>query len=178
MKKYKLNIVDYDENWPDLYKRESEVLKKTIAGYDAVFEHVGCTSIPGLAGKPIIDIAIGIEEFKIASQLVEKIKSVGYFYEPSLELTIPDFKFLWKGDTLAESFDLHKFHVSIQPLKSNRWMNTLLFRDYLKNHPEAVEQYGDLKRMLSNKYTTDYKAYTRDKESFIQLIISKARSAH
>jgi len=175
MKKYKLDIFDYDNKWPNLYKIEKELLTKVIVENGVHFEHIGGTSIPGLAAKPIIDIALGVEDFGIAGQLVEKITALGYNYEPDMEEIYPEFKFLWKGDRLNGSFDLHKFHVSIQSVESDSWNNPILFRNYLRKHPEAAEGYATLKKKLSGKYVTDNTAYTKDKGLFIQSIISKAK---
>ncbi|MBC2703168.1 GrpB family protein [Desulfobacula sp.] len=175
MKKYKLEIVDYDTNWPRLFIAEKEILNECISEFDPVIEHIGSTSIPKLAAKPIIDIAVGIDDFNISCQLVNKIQAVGYYYEPELEEVIPDFKLLWKGEKLKEEFDIHRIHVIIQPISSRGWTDSLIFRDYLLDHADDAKTYGELKRGLSERYVINNATYNKAKSIFIREILSKAR---
>jgi GrpB-like predicted nucleotidyltransferase (UPF0157 family) len=175
MKKYMLDVSDYDISWPNLFEKERARLLQKISGYDVTFEHIGGTSITGLAAKPIIDIALGIEDFSLAELLVKKIQSLEYNYEPDMVDIYPGFKFLWKGQKLNGSFDIHMYHVSIQSRESDSWKNTLLFRNYLRTHPESAEAYAKLKKKLSGQYLTDNARYTKDKSSFIQQILLKAK---
>lgn len=174
MKKYKLEIVAYDASWPQMYQTEKEVLSRAVNRTDVVFEHIGATSIPGLAGKPIIDISIGMEDFSQSHELVKVIQSIGYYYEPDLELEIPDFKFLWKGEKLGGDHDFHTHHISIKPINSNSWKHPLAFRDYLRKHPQEALKYSKLKKELAKRYAIDNASYARAKSSFVKTIIRKA----
>lgn len=178
MKKYNLDVYDYDMNWPSLYVKEKAALIDAVIGYEAVFEHIGGTSIPGLSAKPIIDIAIGLTDFMMADRLVERIQPLGYHYEPDMVDIYPEFKFLWKGEKLNGSFDIHTYHISIQSFESDSWKNPLLFRNYLRKNPNIARCYGKLKKELSRKHVTDNATYTKDKGTFIQSILSKARQEH
>ncbi len=176
MKKYKLDVVDYDPKWQDLYLEEKKSLGAKVAAYNPVIEHVGSTSIPGLAAKPIIDIAIGVEDFRVSGKLVSEIGTLDYFYEPRLEQVIPDFKFLWKGEMLEGDYDIHRIHVSIKPISSRSWTDPIVFRDYLRDHPKEVMIYAELKRELSEQYEIENTAYTKAKSDYIASVLHKAQS--
>jgi GrpB-like predicted nucleotidyltransferase (UPF0157 family) len=165
-----IEIVDYNSNWPVMYEQEKVTLSQALEGFNVVFEHIGSTSVPGLAAKPVIDIAVGINDLSLGEQLVKEIETLGYTYEPDFELIIPDRKFLWKGKKLFRTY-----HVSIMPVTGRTWINALLFRDYLRAHPEARLKYAELKRSLAIKHITDVTGYVNDKTSFIESILTRAK---
>ncbi|MBU3916338.1 GrpB family protein [bacterium] len=177
MKDYKVEVVAYDSNWPIQYEKEKTELSKAITGFDVNFDHFGSTSIPNVAAKPIIDIGIDIKDFSVADQILKKVELLGYNYESSIENFIPDCRFLWKGEQSQGPFDIHKIHVHIRSINSDNRINAILFRDYLRSHPETAEIYSEMKILLAKQFREDQGKYNHEKTTFVNTILSIARKA-
>lgn len=172
---YKLNrpihLVDYDPAWPLMYAAEKEQLLAVLGGKIIQIEHFGSTSVPGLSAKPVIDIAIGVEDFEKARSFIPSLESLGYTYEPFLEIDTPQRHFLWKGTPL-----LHTFHLSMEVPGGRSWTEHIMFRDYLRRHPDEVQRYQDLKRALAAQYVSDMQAYVNHKTNFVVACLEKAKA--
>ncbi len=62
MPSYAVVLADYDPRWPERYQAEAARIRVALAGWIEQIEHVGSTAVPGLAAKPIVDIAVGVRE--------------------------------------------------------------------------------------------------------------------
>ena len=78
MKKQKIRVDDYDATWPELYERERQALAEAFGSYALAIEHVGSTSVPGLAAKPVIDIAVGTESYPLPDEVIRRVEALGY----------------------------------------------------------------------------------------------------
>ena len=127
-------------------------------------EHVGSTSIPGLPAKPIMDISIAVEDYEQAWWIVSVMKCLGYNYlgeNPDLR----EYAFERKG--------LFASAVFVCEPNGEKWQARLLFRDYLRSHPEAKQAYATLKRNLAQQYVNDLSAYQRAKLPFVKEMLAK-----
>lgn len=165
-------IVDYNPLWVKLAEEEISILKKLLADHDWVtdIQHIGSTAIPGLAAKPIIDIYLGarsIEEAEKAIGLLEKIGYVFWYDNPNKEKM-----FFVKGMPPFGTGRTH--HVHIVKYDSDYWQARILFRDYMRNHPNEIQDYANLKYELMQKHRNDREAYTDAKSEYIAAILKKA----
>jgi GrpB-like predicted nucleotidyltransferase (UPF0157 family) len=71
----KVTIVEYSPAWRELFEQEKQLLKSTISENTTVIEHIGSTSVTGLAAKPIIDIMIGLRDLSVVNNLIPKIEA-------------------------------------------------------------------------------------------------------
>jgi GrpB-like predicted nucleotidyltransferase (UPF0157 family) len=164
-------IVEYNLVWQLLFQEEVTRIGKVL---DTTFitriEHFGSTSVPGLAAKPIIDLLIGVRSLFTAKQLViSPLESLGYAYwrdNPD-----PQRMFFVKG-LPPNSPRTHHIHM-VEP-DSILW-ERLLFRDYLRQHPDEAKNYAQLKRQLANRFANNREAYTQGKTKYIQSIMKKVR---
>jgi len=165
--KDKIEIVEYDPNWPILYLREEALLRQALhAAPQLAIEHFGSTSIQGLAAKPIIDIMISVVTRDYWAHLIEPIKGLGYaFWDENPK---KDEMFFVKGMLPFGKRRTH--HVHVYDFQGLRWKKELAFRGYLRSHPEVAQRYEILKRELAAKFTFDREAYTEAKTEFIQNI--------
>ena len=99
---------------------------------------------------------------------IDALRGIDYEYVPKTELKDRKFfrKGLWGQGTI---------HLHICEYNSNEWTEKLLFRDYLRSHPQAANEYEALKNQLASKYRYDRSLYTKEKEPFIQMIIQKLK---
>jgi GrpB-like predicted nucleotidyltransferase (UPF0157 family) len=168
-----IEIVDYDPNWPRLFEEERGLLVRALpADQVLAVEHAGSTAIPGLAAKPIIDIYLAVPSIEQArATLVEPLERIGYVYWA--ENPKRDRMFFVKGMPPYGPRRTHHVHVS-EPT-SDAWHSPLLFRDYLRRHPDEAERYHLLKLDLSSRYRHDREAYTTAKDAFVEAIVRLAR---
>lgn len=171
---YKLNrpihVVDYDPNWPVLYEAEKERILAALGKAVIQIEHFGSTSVPGLPAKPVIDIAVGVGDLGQARVYIPSLENLGYTYEPALEGDLPARRFLWKGTPLV-----HTYHISIEVPGTPIWLEHILFRDYLRRHPDKARRYQELKRELASRCVSDMDAYVRGKTAFVLSCLEKAK---
>ena len=159
-------VVDYDPKWPILFEKEKEAITAALGNRFLMVEHMGSTAVPGLAAKPVIDIAVGIQSLAEAPVLIAYIEQLGYFYDPILEQLVPERRFFWKGTPT-----IHTYHLHLAEPDHPVLLKPLQFRDYLRRHPEAVEQYGVLKRELAKKCVQDLEAYVAGKTGFVENVM-------
>lgn len=163
-------IVDYNPTWPALFEQEKARLLAVAGPWIEDIQHVGSTAIPGLAAKPIIDIMIAIYDLNDVEKCVAPIESLGYGYMG--EYGLPERHFFRKPPPDGWQGRTHHIHMVLKG--SNQWINQVSFRDYLCTHPEAREEYQDLKRALAQQYGNDREGYTDAKQEFIFSILRRA----
>ncbi|HVO71457.1 MAG TPA: GrpB family protein [Aggregatilineaceae bacterium] len=156
-------VVDYDPNWPSLYAVESQRILAVMGAAVVQIEHIGSTAVPGLAAKPVIDIAVGIADLAQAMTYVPMLGYLGYLYVPEAEADLPERRFFWKGTP-----QVHTYHISMAVPGSSVWVKPIAFRDYLRGHPEAVQRYQTLKRELARRCGTDIGAYIKGKTALVE----------
>ncbi len=163
-------VVEYDLNWPVRYDAEKTCILEVIGAYIEDIQHVGSTSVPGLGAKPIIDIMIGIHDLSLVEKCVQPLENLGYEYLS--EFGIPGRHYFRKPPDTVSTLRTH--HIHMVERNHREWRKHLLFRDYLRNHPEDARQYYLLKKALADKFGSDREGYTDAKTDFIQAILAKA----
>jgi len=163
-------IVDYNPAWPGLYEEEKMCILDAIGEYIEDIQHVGSTSVPGLGAKPIIDIMIGIHDLSLVDECVQPLQSLGYEYLG--EFGIPGRHYFRKP---PETLSMHRtYHIHMVETNHDGWKRNMLFRDYLRTHPEDAKQYEVLKRALAEQFGSDREGYADAKTDFIEAVLVKA----
>ena len=160
-------VVDYDPQWPVVYKKEKAEILRAIGDKAVSIEHIGSTAVPGLGAKPIVDIIVAVRHLSDASECIEPLQSIGYEYVPEYETQTPERRYFER--TLRKHTALHMVELT-----SDFWKRHLLFRDYLRRHPEVAREYYELKKQLATGCGLDRKAYTDAKTPFIRSVIARA----
>jgi GrpB-like predicted nucleotidyltransferase (UPF0157 family) len=159
-------IAEPDPAWSHLFKMEEEKIKETL-GKDIIIQidHIGSTAIPGMPAKPTIDILIQVYEDIPDHQLVESLRSIGYYFIHRPDSPPPHMMFA-KGYT-PEGVKGQTYHLHIRYDDTH---DEIIFRDYLVSHPNIARNYAELKYRLAQKYRYDRDAYTEAKTEFIKSI--------
>jgi GrpB-like predicted nucleotidyltransferase (UPF0157 family) len=163
-----IEVVAYDPEWPKRYERERDRIGAALGEGAVAIEHVGGTAVPGLPAKPVIDIMVGVADIERAGPAVAGLINLGYQYVPELESQLPERRYFRRGTP-----ETH--HVHMVAMSSDFWEEHLLFRDYLRTHPQAAEEYGKLKRGLAARFRFDRDAYRAGKVTFIDTVVDAAR---
>jgi GrpB-like predicted nucleotidyltransferase (UPF0157 family) len=166
-----ITLAPYSKQWPEEFEKEKELLLDSIGKWVLEIEHVGSTAIPGLSAKPIIDIMIGVKSLSEADrECVSRIKKLGYAYIKKYEDEIPNRRYFQKVNESGQR--THQIHLV--EMNSDWWRRHLLFRNYLRAHPETAKEYESLKRQLAKCYT-DTNEYARAKTAFVRDVEGRAR---
>jgi GrpB-like predicted nucleotidyltransferase (UPF0157 family) len=154
-----------------MFERERAKLEIALGSLVVTIEHVGSTAVPGLPAKPIIDLAVGVRSLREAqARCIDALQALRYTYIPEYQSWLPDELFFRKG--VAGRWT---HHVHVMEPSAPGWEHRLLFRDYLRAHPDAAEAYMDLKRRLAAAFRDDIAAYRTGKSAFVQDAVAKAR---
>ena len=164
-----IEIAAYDPAWPGAYERERAAILEALGDLVFAIEHVGSTSVPGLGAKPIIDIMIGLRKLADHARCVAPLRSLGY--EHKGEFGIPGRHYFRKPVRGPRRHQLHMVEHG-----RDFWVRHLLFRDYLRLHPDEASAYQRLKVGLAARFGTDVEGYTEAKREFIQSALVKARA--
>ena len=162
-----VRLEDYNPEWKNSFELEKIVLSNIFKDIALSIEHAGSTSIEGLSAKPIIDMLVIIKTFS-------DFETVRYYFEKepySIKLDSPEDEILIRKG--PEENRTHFIHVVEEG--SQRSINTILFRDYLREHEDVKKEYEDLKIILAKKYENDRKMYTASKNEFIQNVLKLAK---
>ena len=163
-----VEVVAYDADWPRQYAEERDRIAAALGEAALAIEHVGGTAVPGLPAKPVIDLMIGVGDIERAGPAVAGLINLGYEYIPEFESQLPDRRYFRRG--APESH-----HVHMVPVSGDYFAEHLLFRDWLRTHPQAAEEYGQLKRGLAGRFPHDRDAYRAGKVPFITTVVAAAR---
>ena len=162
MKTAKVTVLPYDNAW----KRQFEDIKKEIeaAVGDLIIgiEHVGSTSVEGLCAKPCIDIDVVIKDYGMFEAVVRGLASIGYQHEGDLGIKGRE-AFRYSGKP-----HLQKHHLYVCPADSEELRRHIVFRDFLRNHPEAAEEYGKIKKTAAALFPDDIEKYMAYKSPHIE----------
>lgn len=162
-----VKIVAYHPSWPPRFEVECEALVAAIGDWIAGgVHHVGSTAVPGLAAKPIIDILVGVESLETSRPCFERLGALGYHYAPH---RADEMHWFCKPYPSRRTHHLH-----LVPADSPRFRAELAFRDYLRAHRETADEYGELKRLLAERFKHDRDAYTKGKSGFISGVVQRA----
>lgn len=163
-------VEEYNPIWPVEFGRIKEYLISYIKDFIISIEHVGSTSVPGLAAKPIIDFDIVIESYDIFPRLLEKLAELGYEHEGDGDIPMRErFK-------RSRADEFMTYHMYVCPKDSPELKRHILFRDYLRAHDNSRDEYSALKRSLAERYRHDIDAYIDGKHEFVEDIIKKAEN--
>ncbi|HAS46200.1 MAG TPA: GrpB family protein [Microscillaceae bacterium] len=173
----KVIVVDYDPAWAEQFEVLHKVLSKHLGSDFLAIEHVGSTSVKGLKAKPIIDLDIVIaDNDEVRDRVIEKLDQLGYVHRGDLGIKGRE-AFKRPTDQVPETPENKTWfvhHLYVCKEGNLGLQNHLLFRDYLRAHPEEVKIYGDLKQTLAEKFPYDIDAYIDGKTDFITRILALA----
>ena len=152
----------YDETWPTRFEREAEQIVAALPpGTMARIDHVGSTSVPGLAAKPIIDIQLSVVSMVPRRGYVDPLVALGFDW--SIDPWDDQHEYFSRSDAGD-----HAVHIHVCEAGSEWERRHLAFRDALRADPEAAAAYEALKRRLADDHPRDIMAYVDGKTEFVR----------
>lgn len=156
-----ITVVNYNSEWPLKYAKERDYITEILKDNCISIYHIGSTSVPGLAAKPIIDIMAVVRSLERVDTVAEKFSDIGYEYLG--EFGIKGRRYLRKGGDERT----HQIHI----FQADDWNNIgrhLAFRDYMRTHEKEREEYAKIKIEFAKKFPYDIDGYCDGKENFVR----------
>ena len=160
-------LAPYDAEWPRVAARHAERLRVLGATLVAV-HHIGSTSVPGLAAKPIIDLMPLVTDLADLDRERRRVEALGYEWHG--ELGISGRRYCTLSDAAGVRIAQLHFFAADSPQVARH----IAFRDYLRAHPDAAGAYEKEKRRARDLHPDDSHAYTDEKDAWIRDMETKA----
>ena len=160
-------VLPYDQKWQqdflDIKKELAAALGLSPEGLALAIEHVGSTSVPGLSAKPIIDIDVVVRAGDVQAA-IQALAGIGYNHEGNLGVPGRE-AFGYSGKE-----HLQEHHLYLCPEDSPELKRHLAFRNYLREHPQSVEEYSNIKLEAAALFPHDIDGYINHKSPVIEKI--------
>ena len=158
-----VELTPYSPMWPATFDIEKARLDEIFGAGAFLIEHVGSTAVPGLGGKPIIDILVGAPAVEVFDRHIPALVATGYRHVEEFQLAFPQRRFLVKPNGQPGHFNLNAVRYD-----TPFWHDLIAFRDVLRSDPGIAERYWRLKGALASRFRNDRQAYSNAKTEFIQ----------
>jgi GrpB-like predicted nucleotidyltransferase (UPF0157 family) len=164
-----VHLIDYDRAWPDLFADQQSRVAAILAPWLAApVEHVGSTSVPGLAAKPVIDMLAPVRSLVSARDAVAPLTGDGWLFWPG----DPCRQYrLWFLRPRPQARTHHLYLIEPGDPHAGALIG---FRDALRADPGLRADYADLKKGLASQHRENRNAYTNAKSDFVARVLHAA----
>jgi len=159
-----------DPVWTERYEGEEQRVRAVSVDGLLGVHHVGSTAIPEVPGKPALDVLIAFESFEPMDTTADRIVDANPAFERFSETDTSILVINWADDHAV----LHRMHTKAD---EDKLRNMLLFREYLRDHPDARSEYEAVKREAVDRHADDPEAYTKAKTDIVTDLIGRAQEA-
>jgi GrpB-like predicted nucleotidyltransferase (UPF0157 family) len=151
--------------WPARFEELRKVIVSALGDTAVRVDHVGSTAVPGIPAKPIVDIQVSVPDVEDEDAYGPALERLGW----SMRSREPGHRYFRTPKGAQPRIQVHVCEVG------GEWEREhLLFRDYLRAHPERASAYGEVKRHFGERYRDDRLAYTEAKTPFIRTTLAIA----
>jgi GrpB-like predicted nucleotidyltransferase (UPF0157 family) len=171
-------INDYNPAWPTEFEVIRLSLLEILGPLALRIDHIGSTSVPGLGAKDVIDIQITVEA--LAPEVRHRLLEADYEYWPAITqdhvpLGEDDDPKLWAKFLFNQPNGRRRANVHVRLEGNPNQRYPLLFRDYLRAHPNSARTIELIKRAIVKRHADDLEAYYDIKDPVYDLIWEAAR---
>ena len=161
-----LVIKAYDPQWPILFEELRVKFSELLGNMVSAIEHIGSTSVPGLAAKPIIDLDVLLASAAYLPETIRRLATLGYEHEGDLGIA---------GREAFRAPPTHfAHHLYVCLPNCEEFRRHILLRNYLRSHPAEVSAYSGLKWDLFARFANDRAAYIQGKADFVAQLVQRA----
>lgn len=161
----RVEVVDYDPQWATWFCRIRDRVWPAVSDFAISIEHVGSTSVLGLAAKPVVDIDLIVRSQAHLPLAISRLPRLGLMHRGTLGIE--------GRDAFSASTNEAVHHLYVCGKDSLALRNHLLLRDHLRAYPESVAEYSALKRKLAKQFPYDINSYVEGKTEFILAILAQ-----
>jgi GrpB-like predicted nucleotidyltransferase (UPF0157 family) len=160
-----IRLVDYDPHWREMFAKHALKIADCLGRRALLIEHIGSTSVPRLAAKPIIDILLAVADSARESEYAPQLEAAGY------ELRIREPAFFEHRMFRTPERDVHLHVLTIGSSEIDRYLR---FRDRLRENDSDRQRYESIKRQLAARTWNDLDEYATAKTDVVEQIIAAA----
>lgn len=176
LKRGTVKLCEHEKEWEIEAQNTISRLKKLLGNVIKDIQHVGSTSILSIKAKPIIDIAVAVDDFNDILAYEKELKSDGFYYRPNAQASVRNQLLFACGNFYEGKGELQTHFIHVVYTNSIDWINYINFRDYLNSTPSIAKEYENLKVSLSQQFSGDggREEYLKGKHDFIVNTLRKA----
>jgi GrpB-like predicted nucleotidyltransferase (UPF0157 family) len=176
-----IEIVEYTDRWASEFMSIGRTIRQALGSHALRIDHIGSTSVPGLAAKNVIDIQITVQQLVPFDQTRQALETLGYVLRPEItrDHCPPGFEGSadeWAKRYFREPDGQRRVHVHVREAGRANQRYALLFRDYLRSHSGSAAGYAEVKRQLAHYHPDDISAYVTIKDPVCDIIWFAAES--
>ena len=162
MKTNKVIVLPYDAAWKSAFEAIRDEIEAALGDLIIGTEHVGSTSVEGMSAKPCIDLDVIIKDYSVFGEIVRKLGEIGYIHEGDLGIKDREaFKYTDKPHLMTH-------HLYVCPRESEELRRHIVFRDFLRQNPEAVKKYSQVKESAAKLFPDSIDRYIEYKSPCIE----------
>jgi GrpB-like predicted nucleotidyltransferase (UPF0157 family) len=160
-------VEDHDPVWREWFEQVRDHVLPAFDGMPVSIEHVGSTSVPGLAAKPIVDVDVVVPTEGRVKPAIDRLETVGYLHRGDLGVD--------GREAFVSAPDLPRHHLYLVVEGSKAHLDHVLLRDHLRQHPDDARRYGDLKKTAAAEVDDDMELYLARKHDLVEELLARAR---
>lgn len=162
----KVVVRDYDPLWAQDFETLARRIWPVVQDFALGIEHVGSTSVPGLAAKPVIDLDVIVPSEETMLRAIERLAAIDYVHRGNLGI---EGREAFRAVVNEPAHNLYVCRSDSAALHDH-----LVFRDYLRANPETAAAYAKLKRNLAQQFQDDIESYAQAKTDFVTGVLKMA----
>ena len=177
-----VEIIPYQERWPEEFAAMAAGIRRAVGSTALRIDHIGSTSVPGLAAKDILDVMLTLADLSHSEELADALRPLGFVFRPEFRKDHPPAGLNWSAAD-GEKRYFHRetprrVHLHVRAAGRANQRYALLFRDYLRAAPLAAAGYAELKRRLALEVGqgADHSAYVEIKDPVCDIIMAGAEA--
>lgn len=176
LKRGTVKLCEHEREWEREAQNTIALLKQILGDVIKDIQHVGSTSVYSIKAKPIIDIAVAVDDFADILGFEKELRDNGFYYRPHAQASLRNQLLFACGNLYEGTGDLQTHFIHVVHTKSRDWVNYINFRDYLNSTPSAAKEYEELKVALALQAPAENgrEAYLEGKHEFIVYTLRKA----
>jgi GrpB-like predicted nucleotidyltransferase (UPF0157 family) len=160
------HVGPYDPNWVRQFEAYGLNIR-TILGDDLRIEHIGSTAVPGMSGKPCVDVLVIVKNLNFVKENIRRLEDMGFISAGA---------FVMENSLLFRQMDGNTVLANIHffPNGHPHIEDMLTLRDYLRTHPNKAKAYAEFKEELYVRQKKDYAAYRKEKDAYMENMKKRA----
>jgi len=162
-------VLDHDPVWAAWFDEIAAIVWPAVADIAVRIDHVGSTSVPGLAAKPVIDMDVVVDDESKVRPAIERLRTIGYQWRG--DLGVPGRQAFFQPESAIK----HHLYLVVDGSKAH--LDHVLLRDLLREDPAACKAYGELKKRNAAEVDGDIELYGARKNDLITELLTRARAA-
>jgi dephospho-CoA kinase len=167
-------LTEPDPTWPGQARRLIERLRFSVGGQVIRVDHIGSTSVPGLAAKQLVDIQVVVADVAAAAQVAKAARRSGFVHVPEQCFGTDRYGTGHPEEVVVDTDPGRPVNINIRPVGAPVWRETLLFRDWLRAHDGERDAYAAMKRDLARRPGWDVNDYSEAKMPWISAALDRA----